>query len=211
VREALLARPDLPPALRQTLLRKLGELLTGLVVGRAWLSRERAEDAAREACDRATLAIAAAAPGAAVPLVEHLRHSHQLTPTFLLRAALSGQDALIDAALAALAGLPLDRVRAIVAVGSAAGIAALVRRAGLPAATHAAFAEALRRRRGGGASDRLDRALVEEVLAAHGRAASPAFDPLAALLRRFAAEAAREEALDRAAAPPEAQAQLSAA
>ncbi|HVV92567.1 MAG TPA: DUF2336 domain-containing protein [Hyphomicrobiales bacterium] len=211
VREPLLARPDLPAALRQVLVVKLAEALTGLVAGRGWLGRDRAEAAAREACDRATLAIAARAPDESVTaLVGHLRASRQLTPVLLLRAALAGQGALVDAGLAQLSGLPFERVRALVSVGSEAGLVALLRKAGLPAATHAAFAAALANR-GTAYGDRLDRDLVEHALAAHCAGAGRALDPVAALLRRFAAEAAREEALDRAAIEAEDEIQLSAA
>src|SRR6185312_9000877 len=93
--------------------------------------------------------------------------SRQLTPVLLLRAALTGQGALVDAGLAQLASMPVERVRALVSVGSGAGLAALLRKAGLPAATHAAFAAALAGRTSGRGDDRLDRALVEHALAAH--------------------------------------------
>jgi hypothetical protein len=86
-----------------------------------------------------------------------------------------------------------------------------LRTAGLRAATHAAFAAALARRGTAPADGRLDGTLVGAVLTVHGGTGAPALDPVAVLLRRFAAEAAREEALDRAAADAEAEAQLSAA
>jgi uncharacterized protein DUF2336 len=58
LRENLLARDDLPMPLRQTLLSKLSQSLVGFVTERQWLGPEHAEYAAREAREKATLALA---------------------------------------------------------------------------------------------------------------------------------------------------------
>src|SRR5271170_1825884 len=59
VREALLARDDVPAAMRQTLVIKLSETLAGFVAKRAWLDFDHAHRIAREACEKATVTIAA--------------------------------------------------------------------------------------------------------------------------------------------------------
>ena len=59
IREPLLARDDLAAATRQTLVAKLSETLAGFVAGRAWLDPDHAQRIAREACEKATVAIAA--------------------------------------------------------------------------------------------------------------------------------------------------------
>src|ERR1700732_2135483 len=91
IREPLLARDDLPAATRQVLIAKLSETLAGFVAGRAWLDRDHADRIAREACEKATVAIAADSATSEVrPIIRHLRVTGQLTAGLILRAPLSG-------------------------------------------------------------------------------------------------------------------------
>ena len=74
IRENLLARGDLSMATRQALLSKLSQTLAGFVSARQWLGSEHAEHAARDACEKATLALAADTPYEELAeLVAHLR------------------------------------------------------------------------------------------------------------------------------------------
>src|SRR5499433_2568010 len=59
IREALLAREDLPAPTRQALVAKLSETLAGFVTAREWLEAERATRVTREACEKATVTLAA--------------------------------------------------------------------------------------------------------------------------------------------------------
>ena len=68
IRENLVARDDLPTTTRQALLSKLSQTLAGFVAARHWLGPEHAEYAAREALEKATLALAAETPYEEVPL-----------------------------------------------------------------------------------------------------------------------------------------------
>src|SRR5262245_47434565 len=61
IREALLLRDDIAPATRQGLVAKLSQTLAAYIASRDWLSEERASRVAREACDKATVALAAEA------------------------------------------------------------------------------------------------------------------------------------------------------
>src|ERR1051325_5471707 len=80
IRENLLARTDLPMATRQALLSKLSQTLAGFVSARKWLGSEHAEYATKEACEKATVALAADTPYEEIAeLVHHLRESGQLT------------------------------------------------------------------------------------------------------------------------------------
>ena len=133
-------------------------------------------------------------------LVRHLRESGQLTGGLILRAILSGQMALFEEALAELSGVPVSRVAGIVRDRRGSSFRALYDRAGLPAVAYPAFRAAVETIREdgiagdpGGAS-RLRRRIVERVLAQCEDAAIDEIDPLVTLLRRYAAEAAREEA-----------------
>src|SRR5215813_3696874 len=89
IRDALLARDNLPAASRQDLVTRLSQTLAGFVVDRAWLEEDRARRIAREACEKATVTIAADSPQAELrPLIRHLCVSGQLTAGLVLRALL---------------------------------------------------------------------------------------------------------------------------
>jgi uncharacterized protein (DUF2336 family) len=199
IREALFARTDLPIAARQALLRTLSATLADFVAKRAWLQRERAEEVVREACEKATVTIAAFGDDTR-PLIRHLRVSGQLTAGLVLRALLSGNIAMFEDALAELADLPLRRVQALVRDRGIAGFRAVFEKAALPASTYIGFREALTALREAEANgdytgtSRLKRRMVERVLTSCERADIGDVEPLLVLLRRFANEAAREEA-----------------
>ena len=109
-RLALLARDDLPVSGRQALLAKLSELLAHFVVSRAWLEEDRARRVAKEACEKATVTLAAvSAEDEIPPLIRHLRESGQLTAGLVLRALLSGNVEMFEQALANLSWLSLAR------------------------------------------------------------------------------------------------------
>ena len=201
IRESLAGRADLPMATRQALLAKLSQTLAGFVSARHWLGPEHAEYAAREALEKATLALAAETPYEEVgELMQHLRKSGQLTAGMILRALLSGNVVLFEEALAELSGMPLDRVTGYIHDKNTSGFRALFGKAGLPGAAYPAFREAIAALREGilvgehGGVSRLKRRMVERVLAACEAERSQEMASLLSLLRRFAVEAAREEA-----------------
>ncbi|UTD28630.1 DUF2336 domain-containing protein [Bradyrhizobium sp. WD16] len=200
LREALLAREDLPSALRLSLVAKLSETLVQFVAGRNWLSADRAARLATEAAERSTVSIAAGSRGEDLAaLVGHLRITGQLTAGLILRALLSGNVDLFEAAVVELTGLPPQRVAGLSQDGGSAAVTALLSRAGLPASTFAAFRAALDAVREIGfvgsieGRGRLHRRMVERVLTACADDAE-ATAPLMVLLRRFSTESAREEA-----------------
>jgi uncharacterized protein (DUF2336 family) len=200
IRESMLVLEDLPGATRLALVAKLSETLAQFVVARNWLSADRAERVASEALDRSTVNIAAASRGDDMQgLVRHLRVTSQLTAGLILRALLSGNVELFETALAELSELPRSRVAALLHDRGGASLSALLKRAGLPESTFAAFRVALEADREIGFVDtvggvaRLRRRMVERVLT-HCETDDRAAEPLLILLRRFATESAREEA-----------------
>lgn len=201
IRESLLGRDDLPMAIRQALLSKLSQTLAGFVAGRKWMGPEHAECAAREACEKTTVALAAEIPYEEVSaLVQHLRQSGQLTAGMILRALLSGNVVLFEEALAELSGVPIERLTSYIHDRNISGFAALYTKAGLPDVAYPAFREAIAAMREGmlvgehGGVARLKRRMVERVLEACAQERGRDLASLLALLRRFAVEAAREEA-----------------
>ncbi|MGA8747685.1 MAG: DUF2336 domain-containing protein [Pseudolabrys sp.] len=201
IRENLLAREDLPIAMRQALLSKLSQTLAGFVAARQWLGPEHAEFATKEACEKATVALAADTRYDEVgALVQHLRQSGQLTAGMILRALLSGNVVLFEEAMAELSGVSIERVTAYIHDKNISGFRALYRQARLPEVAYPAFREALAAMRAGlligeqGGATRLKRRMVERVLGACVQERGEETASLLALLRRFAVEAAREEA-----------------
>ncbi|MGY2050855.1 DUF2336 domain-containing protein [Methylobacterium sp. JK268] len=201
LREALLARPDLPLEVRQAVTARLAQSLSDFVVGCGWLSRDRGERVVREARDRATLGLAEGAAREDLRrLVAFLRRNGQLNAGLILRALLSRRMAFTEAALADLSGLALQRVAGLLHDASGQGFAALYRRAGLPASLAPAFAAALSvwREEAQGFSDEtgptLSRRMIERAVTACERLPFAEGHALLALLNRFEAEAAREEA-----------------
>jgi uncharacterized protein (DUF2336 family) len=201
IRENLTARDDLPMATRQALLSKLSQTLAGFVASRQWLGPEHAEYAAREACEKATLALAAETPYDEIAaLMAHLRQTGQLTAGMMLRGLLCGNVVLFEEALVELSGVELDRVTNYIHDKNISGFRALYAKAGLPDVAYPAFREAIMAMRDGilvgeqGGVARLKRGMVEHVLARCSSERGPEMASLLALLRRFAVEAAREEA-----------------
>jgi uncharacterized protein (DUF2336 family) len=200
IREALLVRHDIPAATRQVLVTKLSETLAGFVAGRAWLGADQAQRIARDACEKATVTIAAETPETELrPLVSHLCASGQLTAGLVLRALLSGNLTLFEEALAELTDMPVARVSGLIHDRGSVGLRALLEKAQLPASTYPAFKEAIEAMREGYLSDpggdaRLKRRMIERVLTRCEDADLGELAPLLTLLRRFATEAAREEA-----------------
>jgi uncharacterized protein (DUF2336 family) len=201
IREALFARPDLPLAARHVLMELLSSVLADFVVDCEWLSRARADRVVQEACEKGTVAIAALATDIdARPLIRHLRAGGQLTAGLVLRALLSGNVAMFEDVLAELSGLPLGRVQALVHDRGSAGFRAIYEKAGLPASAYVAFREAIGAIRDAeddgeyAGSSRLKRRVVERVLTSCESTDVGDIEPLLILLRRYAAEAAREDA-----------------
>jgi uncharacterized protein (DUF2336 family) len=124
----------------------------------------------------------------------------QLTPALILRALLSRHLAFAEAAFAELSGLAETRVHGLLWDRRGAGLAPLYGRAGLPASLKPAFAAAVAALREARATDtpeagaRLSRLMIERVLSACDELPPEEAGKLMALLRRFEAEAARDEA-----------------
>jgi uncharacterized protein (DUF2336 family) len=201
MRAAMLARSDLPADVRLVLSERLGAALSELAIERAWLASERARMAARDACERVTVAIAAETETEELPaLAEHLRVSGQLTTALLLRAVAAGNIVFFAAALAILAQIPFERAGRLLAAGRRSALRAAYERAGLPAMAFEAFVAAIGAWREAeeedGPADRyaFTRAVVEDMLVRYRDITDGEANELAAMLRRFAAEQTREAA-----------------
>ena len=91
IREALLARDDLAAATRLKMVARVSATLVDFVAARRWLDADHAKRIAREACEKATVTLAADTPATQMrALIRHLRAGGQLTAGLILRALLSG-------------------------------------------------------------------------------------------------------------------------
>lgn len=199
VREALLERADLPIEVRHALGVRLAETLSRFVTGCGWLSPERSARMSREAGERGVLDLCAGAgPAAVARVVRHLRGTGQLNAGLILRAILSGQMGFAEAAFVDLSGLDNSRVAAM--MREPRGIADLHRRAGLAEALLPAITAALsawREAQDGATTLRgagLSRRMIERAITACEDMPFAAMQAVTALLARYEAEAARDEA-----------------
>jgi uncharacterized protein (DUF2336 family) len=201
VRAELLARDDCPAPVRHAAVAALSGSLSDYVARCGWLTDARAQRVATEAVDRAAVTIAGSSREEEIlALVGHLRLSGRLTAGLILRALLSGNLTFFEAALADLSGVPLERVAGFVHARRSAGFEACYRKAGLPARALPAFLAALEAWQEDGFWEeaghdaRLSRRMTERVLTVVDALGPKETDELLVLLRRFSAEAARDEA-----------------
>lgn len=199
LREALLARGDLPASVRVDLVAATTRALAELVGTRDWLCDERMRRIAFEAKDKAAVVIAAQTePADEAVLVAHLRQRGQLSVGLVLRTVLSGRLELFKHILADLSGVALGRVDGLVGQVHSAGFAALYRKTGMPEALLPVFRLAVEAAHEidwlQASEDGLCRTAVEYVLTGCETLNQGQLDRMLVLLRRFEAEAAREEA-----------------
>ena len=201
LREALLARADLPPEVHYAIGLAVARALSSFVTGRGWLGAERCERMSRETGERVALEACAGSGAAGIArLVTHLRATRQLNAGLILRAVLSGRTDFAQAALADLSGQ--DHAGVAKAMRDPRSFADLHARAGLPPALLPAMQAALSAwqdvARGGttvrGAG--LSRRIIECAINACDALPDADMQPVLALLNRYEAEAARDEARD---------------
>jgi uncharacterized protein (DUF2336 family) len=198
LREALLARGDLPADLRMAMVQGATQQLARFVEDCGWLSPTRAQRLAQDCAESGLVVVAAASGDDELEcFVRALRDSGALTPQLLLRSLLSGDTPFLAAALAALAGVAMAKASSLVHGRSESGFRALYRKAGLPHRLAPAFEAAIAAWHDCGrplASGALSRSMVERVLTSVAALEDRELDRLMALLIRYQAEAAREEA-----------------
>jgi uncharacterized protein (DUF2336 family) len=144
-REALIADARLPSDCRHMLLVQLGETLRRSPLVARLMGETRAEKVLRDACVKACLTVIDNTRVEEYQaLVEHLRLRGDLTSSFIIRAVAHGKIDFLGAVLGALTQQPAQRVRGILVDGQDLAVAALLRSAGLAAATHRVFVRALK-------------------------------------------------------------------
>lgn len=203
LREALLKQPHLPIGIRHQLALNVADCLSAWAGASGLMTRERADRVSRDASEKVALELAASVDDheeELMVLIKQLRNSKRLTPGLILRSLLSGDTVLAEAALADLAGMPMARASSILRDRRGTGVAALCRKADIPAMLVPAFVAAVEAVRVVGATAKdtqrvsMSRRIIERVLIACDGADDGTNAPLMAMLRRFEADAARAEA-----------------
>ena len=145
VREVLVADRRMPSDCRHQLLVRVGEALRTAPLVTALIGHERAERLTREACVKASLTLIDTTHIAEHPaVVEHLRLRGEITTAFVVRLVAAGKIDFFGSVLTALAGQSESRVRALLAAGHDVALAALFRKAGLPASVNRVLIRALK-------------------------------------------------------------------
>ncbi len=131
MRSLLLADPRLPTDARHALVVKLGEALRDMPMVMALMGKSRAQRITGEACVRACLDLIDDSPVLEHPaLVEHLRLRGEITTSFVLRVLINGKIGFFATILSTLSGQGDDRIKAQLANGRHAILAALFRHCG---------------------------------------------------------------------------------
>lgn len=199
IRLILTDRKDLAAETRHVLLGKLGEALGSMVSKKAWLPKERLDNAIGEAFDKASIIFAAKTTDEDIrSVVRNLIKQDRLTVSFLVRAICMGNIALVACAFSELSGIKFTRVENILTGGRESAFKALYARANLPESAFIVFQTALttwRRLLSSGSKinqARLPFIVTREVLEAYAGKSDHLADELLVLLRKLSAETARE-------------------
>lgn len=202
MQQLLLAHESLPIAARQLIVANLSDVLCEQAVNQSRMDAEQAKDVAREARDRATLALVRQDARELPALITHLRDTSQLTTVLLLRAICAGQVTFFVEALARLSSVSAPRINALLSDNSTKALRTLYSKAGLPEEAYPAFSIAF----GVYASEgtvvepaeqyRFTRIMIERILERYHDVGFEEVDELMAMLRRFASETARDAARD---------------
>ncbi|CCM75715.1 DUF2336 domain-containing protein [Rhizobium mesoamericanum] len=143
VRSLLLDRGDLPVEARQLLTQHVSVALCNLALVQETIDPSRLHRISREANEAAIVSIAGEITSREISdLVEHLRTSGHLTPSFLMHALCSGKVEFFAGAIVNLTGCEERRVRSILATGRMHAVRALYEAAGLSREISALFVEA---------------------------------------------------------------------
>ncbi len=141
----LIDRPALPASVSARLITCVSDVLRDRLIERHGFPPVLADEIVMHGRDRAVSA--AVTPSTSRDevecLLEALRATHGISPTFLLRALSKGDLAFFESSLAAIARLPQDNVSHLIRDQGLRGFQSIYARAGLPPPLFAAFRTAL--------------------------------------------------------------------
>ena len=204
IRQLLIARDDLRVETRLVVIDHLGEIMRRkLETEEAWMPPARVEALVREHRDKAVIAFASNVPDEELSgVVDTLIEGERLSAAFLLRAICLGNIALFGHALGRLSGVPQKRVETVLGENRRSAFRALYTKSGLPDRAFEVFAATLEawrgaladREQGSDTRKSLPCLVSEKVLSSYQPSGDAQIDNLYGLLRKIAAETARDSA-----------------
>lgn len=201
IRKSLLERNDLMVETHLVLIDQLAELMREKLAEKPWMPAARIDALVRDNCDKAFINYALNVYEQDLPeIIDYLIIRRRLNASFLLRAICLGNIAMFSRSLATLAKVPAARVDAVLAENRNASFCALYKKAGLPMSAFGVFATAVEAWRTtlsgdkGIEFDKMPRLVTQSVLLSYKPAGDPRVDELLVVLRRIAAETARDNA-----------------
>jgi uncharacterized protein (DUF2336 family) len=134
VKEGMVKRPTLPPAVVERLVAMVAEHLQQHLVMHHALPAAQASDIVLQARDRVTLNITSGSTEAELlALTAQMHRQGRLTAPLVWRALSLGDMAFFEASMATLAGVPLANARRLIHDAGDRGLASLYGKSGLPA------------------------------------------------------------------------------
>ncbi len=134
VAEVLAFRPKIPLSIAERIVHRIFAQLWAKLAERKSLPEDVVSDMVLQARERATIALLPAETGRydVEALVAHLHANRRLTASIILRAVCMGDVRFLEAALAKLAGIPVENARLLIEDKSGVGFERLVQACGLP-------------------------------------------------------------------------------
>jgi uncharacterized protein (DUF2336 family) len=133
VKQAMVLRPNLPPAIAERLVTLVSREWQAQLVNRHALPPAAASDIILSSREQAILHLSMGASADGLrDMVAQMHRNGRLTPTLMLRALCSGDIAFFEAAMATIGEVPLANAQMLIHDPSRQGLAALYRKARLP-------------------------------------------------------------------------------
>ncbi len=134
VAESLVRRPNLSTAISERLVTALSGRLEAFLVEKHELEADTASSLILQVRERATVSLLSegSSEEELERLVEQLHVNGRLTPTLVLRALCMGDISFFEAAVARLAGVPIQNARILIHDKGTLGLESIYLRAGLP-------------------------------------------------------------------------------
>lgn len=145
VRNAVLSRPRVPPAITAALINIVSDNILQVIAGKPRISQSVLMDMVMYAREQMLISVSADSDESQLwELVTKLHERGRLTPSIILRAICMGDLQFFETAITVQTGLPIDNVVRLIYDPGSLGIQAICKKAGLPDTSHIAVVAALK-------------------------------------------------------------------
>jgi len=145
VRNAVLSRPRVPPAITAALINIVSDNILQVIAGKPRISQSVLMDMVMYAREQMLISVSAESDESQLwELVTKLHEKGRLTPSIILRAICMGDLQFFETAVTVQTGLPIDNVVRLIYDPGHLGIQAICKKVGLPESSHVAVVAALK-------------------------------------------------------------------